>query len=96
MVLILGSNSGFMANYLTDYYNEVVGIEINPFLIKMGETVAKYFDNKNISFVNADFITYNFDKKFDAVFSLSNHFTIDGNLNMNFEAYIKKALQCNE
>jgi ubiquinone/menaquinone biosynthesis C-methylase UbiE len=88
--LDIGSNSGFMVNYLSDYYNEIVGIEINPYLIKMGETVSKYLNHKNISFVNSDFITHNFDKKFDAVFSLSNHFTIDGNLNMSFESYINK------
>lgn len=89
-VLDIGCNSGFMACYLADHYKEVVGIELNPYLIRMGEAVKSHLGLNNLRFIEGNFIDHRFDEKFDAVFSLSNHFTIDGNLNIGFEEYIRK------
>ena len=89
-VLDIGSNSGFLSIYLSDYFKEVVGIELNPYLIRMGECVKNHLGVRNVNFIKADFMSYSFNNQFDAVFSLSNHFTIDGNLNMSFEDYIYK------
>lgn len=89
-VLDIGSNSGFMVCYLADKFKHVTGIELNPYLIKMGEETSSFLEIKNTSFIEGNFIDYNFDKKYDVVFSLSNHFTIDGNLNTSFENYLSK------
>ena len=56
----------------------------------MGVETAKFLDISNINFIEGDYANYKFKKKYDIIFSLSNHFTIDGNLNIGFEDYIWK------
>lgn len=92
-VLDIGSNSGFMSCYLGDYFKRVVGIELNPYLIQMSNYTKEYLNFKNVEFIEGSFIDFSFNEKFDAVFSLSNHFTIDGNLNIGFDSYISKIYQ---
>ena len=89
-VLDIGSNSGWVACYLSDYSKNVDGIELNPYLVKMGLATIDFLNVKNVNFIVADFIKYDFQKKYDVVVSLSNHFTIDGNLNIGFESYLSK------
>lgn len=89
-VLDIGSNSGFMSCYLSEFVKEIDAIELNPYLSDMGVVTANFLNIKNINFLKNNFIEYDFIKKYDIVFSLSNHYTIDGNLNMGFEDYIKK------
>jgi protein-L-isoaspartate O-methyltransferase len=89
-VLDIGSNSGWVACYLSDFTKNVDGIELNPYLVKMGEATIDFLNIQNVNFIVDDFIKYNFSKKYDLIFSLSNHFTIDGNLNIGFESYIRK------
>lgn len=89
-VLDIGSNSGFLACYVSDFVKDVDGIELNPYLVEMGEETARFLGIKNVKFLKEDFISCQLQKQYDIVFSLSNHFTIDGNLNMDFESYIKK------
>lgn len=79
-----------MACYLSDFVKEVDAIELNPYLIKMGEETAKFLNISNVHFIEGNYIHYKFTKRYDIVFSLSNHFTIDGNLNVGFEDYIRK------
>lgn len=92
-VLDIGSNSGFLVCYLAEYFDEVEGIELNPYLVKMGEATKKFLGLENVKFIRENFIKHNFEKKYDIIFSLSNHHTVDGNLNINFERYIKKIYQ---
>lgn len=89
-MLDIGSNAGFMSCYLSEFVKEVDAIELNPYLVEMGVKTSEFLNISNINFIEGDFSKYNFLKKYDIVFSLSNHFTIDGNLNMNFESYVKK------
>ncbi|WP_340153098.1 class I SAM-dependent methyltransferase [uncultured Marivirga sp.] len=89
-VLDIGSNAGWLACYLAEYSKEVEGIELNPYLVKMGEATAKFLNISNVNFIEGDFTKFEFENKYDIVFSLSNHFTIDGNLNIGFESYISK------
>lgn len=89
-VLDIGSNAGFMVCYLSEFFKEVDGIELNPYLINMGNETANFLNINNVNFLKGDFVTYEFSKKYDIIFSLSNHFTIDGNLNIGFESYIEK------
>jgi len=89
-VLDIGSNSGFMACHLSESVKEIDAIELNPYLIGMGKETASFLNISNVNFIQGDFIQYDFTKKYDVIFSLSNHFTIDGNLNIDFELYVKK------
>ena len=90
IVLDIGSNSGFLASYISEFVKEVDAIELNPYLVEMGKETAKFLTIENIDFIEGNFITHGFSTNYDIVFSLSNHFTIDGNLNIDFESYIKK------
>lgn len=89
-VLDIGANCGFLACHISNFVKEVDGIELNPFLVEMGQETKKFLSIKNVNFIQADFISYEFNRTYDIVFSLSNHYTIDGNLNLDFESYIKK------
>jgi SAM-dependent methyltransferase len=89
-ILDIGSNCGFVAIHVADFVKEVDGLEINPYLNKIGNDAAIYLETENVHFNTADFSTFKTGKKYDAVFSLSNHHTIDGNLNMNFYSYSEK------
>jgi len=90
VALDIGSNAGFLTCYLSDFFEKVDGIELNPYLIEMGEVTKKFLERENIEFISDDFIGHQFKSEYDVVFSLSNHHTIDGNLEMGFESYIKK------
>lgn len=67
-----------------------MGVEINTHLKGIGEDTKQFLGIENVRFINADFSFFETKKKYDAVFSLSNHHTIDGNLNMGFLQYSEK------
>ena len=87
-VLDIGSNAGFVAIYCARRARSVVGVELNPYLNRIAEDAAEYLGVKNLSILGSDFASYVTDQTFDVVLSLSNHHTIDGNLNMGFEGHI--------
>lgn len=89
-VLDIGANSGFLACFLSKFVKNVDGIELNPYLVCMGKTTAEFLELNNVNFILGDFIKYNYVKKYDIIFSLSNHYTIDGNLNIDFDYFIAK------
>jgi len=89
-VLDIGSNAGFVATYCAWRAKHVTAIELNPHLNRIARDTAEYFKLQNIDVVDDDFATFSSDRKFDVVLSFSNHHTIDGNLDMGFESYIKK------
>ena len=88
-ILDIGSNVGFLDLHLSSLGFNVTGIEINPVLV----TAANCFKAKigaNTNFICSDFLEYNFKDRFEVVLSLSNHQTTDGNLKIDFNAYIAK------
>ena len=89
-VLDIGSNAGFFACHLSKYVKSVDGVELNPYLIRISNEVKSYLSLANVNFHEADFTSFTSDEQYGFVFSLSNHHTIDGNLDMNFEEYISK------
>lgn len=89
-VLDIGSNNGFLALALADKVGHVLGVEYNPYLVSIAQMSAKHLGIANASFQVGDFVEYSTDEKFDVVFSLANHCTIDGNLSMDFEGYVAK------
>jgi SAM-dependent methyltransferase len=89
-ILDIGSNCGFVAAYCAKRAKSVMAVELNPYLNRIAIDTAKYLKLGNITVVEDDFTRFSTDKQFDVVLSFSNHHTIDGNLNMGFENYIKK------
>ena len=89
-VLDIGSNSGFVAIYCAKLAKRVVGVELNPYLNRIADETAAYLGVRNTEFVDADFASYTGEGPFDVVLSLSNHHTIDGNLDMGFERHVAR------
>lgn len=89
-VLDIGSNSGFVAIYCAKLAKYVVGVELNPYLNRIADETAAYLGVKNVEFAEADFASYAGERQFDVVLSLSNHHTIDGNLDMGFEQHLAR------
>ena len=88
--LDIGCNSGFFSLMISDDLKNIDGVEINPFLIDMGNEVKQFIKNTNCSFFVTSFEKYSSDKKYDLIFSLANDETIDGNTKFTFEEYIEK------
>jgi SAM-dependent methyltransferase len=89
-VLDIGSNAGFVAIYCARLANGVVGVELNPYLNRVARDAADYLGVSNLEIVESDFASFSSDRMFDVVLSLSNHHTIDGNLNMGFARHIAR------
>ena len=89
-VFDIGSNNGFMVCYIARYVKNVEGVELNPYLVKISNNTKDFLNLDNVDFHAADFSAFTPSKKYDIVLSLSNHHTIDGNLDMDFEKYIIK------
>lgn len=89
-VLDIGSNCGFVAAYCARLAKHVTAVEFNPYLNRIARDTAKHLGLRNMEVVDGDFATWDTDRQYDVVLSLSNHHTIDGNLHMGFEAYMAK------
>ena len=89
-VLDIGSNCGFFSIYVSKFVDKIFGVEINPYLIAISNDVKNYLNIKNANFINSSFEEFQFDKKFDMIFSFANDSTIDGNTKFNFSEYIGK------
>jgi hypothetical protein len=89
-ILDVGSNCGFFAVELSRHASMVHGIELNPYLNQLTACAASFLGVTNLRQVQQDFTTFWTQDRFDVVFSLSNHHTIDGNLALSFEEYVAK------
>lgn len=89
-VLDIGANCGFLAIELARSVAAVHGIEFNPYLVELGRDAAARLDQRNCVLDSGDFLTFDTDRRYDAVLSLANHCTIDGKLSMRFEDYVAK------
>ena len=91
-VLDIGSNCGFVSLYTSEFVKSVIGVEINPFLVKISNDTKEFLNIQNVKFVCSTFEEYNTEEKFDIVYSFANDSTIDNNTTFNFEEYIQKIL----
>lgn len=89
-VLDIGSNTGFVALHCARMARSVTGVELNPYLNRIAAETARYLSLGNASFIEADFAALEIDRHFDVVLSLSNHHTIDGNLDMGFGMHVRR------
>ena len=91
-VLDIGSNCGFVSLYTSEFVKSVIGVEINPFLVKISNDTKAFLGTQNVKFICSTFEEYETKEKFDIVYSFANDSTIDNNTTFNFEEYIQKIL----
>ncbi|WP_273763252.1 class I SAM-dependent methyltransferase [Aeromonas hydrophila] len=89
-ILDIGSNNGFFSMEIARKTKFVDAIEFNPYLNLIAERTRQELGVNNIHFHQLDFCEYETNKIYQAIFSLANHCTIDGNLSINFVEYIAK------
>ena len=89
-VLDIGSNCGFVAVYLSRLVNNIDTVELNPYLNRISRDVLDHLNISNVSIHECDFTHFETNQKYDAIFSFSNHHTIDGNFYMSFQDYVRK------
>lgn len=89
-VLDIGSNCGFFSIFISRFVKDIVGVEINPYLVSIANDTKKYLDISNAIFLPSSFEEFKNDKKFDIIFSFANDSTIDDNTKFSFKEYIKK------
>jgi len=89
-VFDIGANNAFLSLELARQTGFVHAIEFNPFLVEIGRNAQTLLGQKNCLIEPGDFLTFRPQKKYDAVFSLANHCTIDGKLSTQFEDFIAK------
>lgn len=92
-VLDIGTNCGFFALYTSRFVNSIDGVEINPYLVAIGNDTKKYLQIKNTNFHVSSFEDFETTKKFDVIFSFANDSTIDRNTKFNFIEYVEKILK---
>ena len=68
------------------------GVEINPYLISIGNDAKNFLNIDNTFFHNSSFENLIIEEKFDVIFSLANDSTIDQNTQFNFYEYVEKIL----
>ena len=72
LILDAGCGGSLFPFFLSSFYNsEVVGIDICDEEIKMSENLKKIFPDLKVKFIKADMVDFTYEKKFDAIFSIS-------------------------
>jgi SAM-dependent methyltransferase len=89
-VLDIGANNGFLSLAIAPQVRHIDAIEFNPYLCEMARIAARHLQIGNVDVSVGDFVEFRPSHRYDAVLSLANHCTIDGNLSMDFEAYVAK------
>lgn len=89
-VLDIGSNTGFVLLSASDEIKRGVGIEFNPYLVRTAGEVRDHLGADQMEFVAGAFEDFKTDERFDAVLSLANHSTYDGNTKHDLDSYFGK------
>ena len=90
--LDIGSNCGFFSLFVSRYVKHIDGVEINPYLVNIGDDVKKYLKITNAKFHNSSFEEFKSNTTYDVIFSLANDSTIDKNTKFHFYEYLDKIL----
>ena len=90
--LDIGSNCGFFTLHVSNFLKNIHGVEINPYLISIGNDAKNFLNVENTFFHNSSFENLKIDEHFDVIFSLANDSTIDQNTQFNFYEYVEKIL----
>lgn len=72
LILDAGCGGSLFPFFLSSFYkSEVVGIDIGDEEIKMSENLKIIFPDLKVKFIKADMVDFKYEKKFDAIFSIS-------------------------
>ncbi len=89
-VLDIGCNSGFVSLSAAKAAKQVVGVEVNPFLVRIAELGAGHLGLTNTAFRAMAFEDFQPTETFDVILSLANHSTYDGKTRQTTEMYLEK------
>ena len=91
-VLDIGCNCGFMAIYASYRTGcRATGIDINPFMIEIGQRSAEYLEIADrVKLVAGRFQEYQPAERFSVVFSFATHWTDDGNYRVELTEHLKR------
>ncbi len=92
-VLEIGCNSGFLSVMIAHAAQRVVGFDINPHLIKIGQLAAEHIGADNVELLVTSFEDYKEPEPFDVVLSFANHHTFDENTKQSIDDYIDRCHQ---
>lgn len=72
LILDAGCGGSLFPFFLSSFYkSDVIGIDAGNEEIKMSENLKKIFPELKVKFIKADMIDFKYEKKFDAIFSIS-------------------------
>ena len=91
--LDIGCNCGFFTLYIGKFLSKVDGVELNPYLVRIGNDTKEFLKRDNVTFTNLSFEEFDDNGKYDIIFSLANDETIDGNTKFSFREYIGKIIK---
>ena len=91
--LDIGSNCGFFTLFVSKYVSNIDGVELNSYLVDIGDEVKNYLEIRNLEFFKSSFEEFNKNETYDVIFSLANDETIDGNTKFTFKEYIEKIIK---
>lgn len=83
-VLDIGSNCGFFSLYVSKFVKYVDGIEMDHYLVEIGNKVKKYLKIKNCTFYISTFEQFITNKKYDFIMS----FAVHRRVNYSLEKYM--------
>lgn len=89
-VLDIGCNAGFLSLSIADVTKQVTGFDMNPDLIDIGKTAARYLGCQNIQLSVSSVEEFDLPEPVDAVLSLANHSTFDGNISISVRKYFER------
>ncbi|MGE5477371.1 MAG: class I SAM-dependent methyltransferase [Bacteroidales bacterium] len=88
-ILDIGCNCGFMALYTAFRTGcSAVGIDINPYMIEIGQRCAEFLNLPKVELVAGKFQEYQPEEKFSVVFSFATHWTDDQNYRVPLQTHL--------
>jgi len=72
-VLDIGSNCGFFSLYVSRFVKSVDGIEMEPYMVEIGNKVKQYLKIKNCTFYKSTFEQFKPSRKYDFIMSFAVH-----------------------
>jgi 2-polyprenyl-3-methyl-5-hydroxy-6-metoxy-1,4-benzoquinol methylase len=72
LILDAGCGGSLFPFFLSSFYkSDVVGVDIGDEEIKMSEYLKEIFPDLKVKFIKSDMVDFKYEKKFDAIFSIS-------------------------
>lgn len=89
-VLEIGCNTGFLCLAASKYARFIYALDINPYLIDIGNRCREFLGINNVKLLNCAFEDLKHSQKFDTVLSFANHSTYDKNTRFKLKEYFQQ------